>query len=313
MGQGPWWMERVQGLLQPPALEGLSLGALWRLTQALQFVRDNTDEALLRIDRSAWSTAPALWSAFVERETQVDEALGQASARVAQRVQRGELGPAAFRAAWETLGFATHADDAGTPADDFLDGLFRLTRLTLGEALPPEGSPNMASRAQRTADFLDVTNPGGADVVFDLGSGSGKLALTVGGSSQARVVGVECGASYVASARQSARTLGLQNVTFVHADVRDVSLEPGTVFYLYFPFRGAVARTMAQRLGQLARTRAITVYTSGPLEGYGEHFLREVDQGRLRLCERRGAFAEVLVLRSHGASQTVPPALEVAT
>ena len=47
-----------------------------------------------------------------------------------------------------------------------------------------------------------------------------------------------------------------------------------------------------------ARERDITVYASGPRNGYGEHFLAEVERGALCLSERRGEHQEVLVLHS---------------
>ena len=298
MPRGPWWISRVDVLSAPVELGLLGLGGLWRLSESLQFVRDNVDAALLPADFLGTPSAEPAWSAFLRRELDVRRALREAGARVVKQIQRGELGPRDFRVTWETLGFLPHAEDAGTAADDYLDGLFQMTRLTLGEEMPVDGSPNMASRAERVADFLKVTEPSAADVVMDLGSGNGKFALTVSSSSLTRVVGVELGGSYVAAARRTAHGLALQNVHFIHADVRDVDLSPGSIFYLYHPFRGVVAKTVSEMLGRLARRKDITVYLAGPGVGYAEHFLHEVETGALSLRERRGEFSDVLVLGS---------------
>lgn len=156
----------------------------------------------------------------------------------------------------------------------------------------------MSSRAHRVADFLSVTEPEDDDVVIDIGSGSGKVALTVGASTFAEVRGVEYGDSYVASARHTAAALGLENVAFEHADVRDVDLSQGSIFYLYYPFHGEPARAVAETLGRLGRTKDITVYGSGPSADFGEHFMTQVENGALELCGLRGEFSEAFVLRS---------------
>src|SRR5262249_5082750 len=145
----PWWMARVLQVLSPSALSPLGLGALWQLHQQLEHVRENTELHLLQEDFRAVPDAPALWACFEARETAVRNAVHEAAAEMARRVREGELSPELFRTAWERLGFSPHAVGAGTPADDFLDGLLHLSRLTLGEASPACGMPNMASRAER--------------------------------------------------------------------------------------------------------------------------------------------------------------------
>lgn len=298
MPSAPWWIERVDRLLEVSDLTALEAGPLWQLSEGLQFIRENVELALLPIDFDGTPSAQGLWSAFEVREGEVLAALGAAVAKVAATMREGGLAPERFRVSWESLGFAQNADGAATPADDYLDAVFQVSRLTLGEPRPISGLLNMASRAERIADFLSVTAPGVEDLVFDLGSGNGKVALTVAASTFTRVRGVELGLSYVTAARASVTLLGLQNLDFVHADVREVDLSAGTIFYLYYPFHGAVARTVAETLGRLAREKDIRLYVNGPRLDFAEHFLREVEGGSLNLTERRGAFSEVMVLRS---------------
>lgn len=298
MPHGPWWSEHVGRLLEPAALGALGLGALYRLNEGLRFVRDNVDASLLPHDFRAHPETEAVWAGFLEREREVGAALGVAQAKACRGIAAGEVSPSGFRQRWQTLGYRQHATDGGTPADDYLDGLYAGPTPTLDLARPPEGSPNMASRAERTSDFLAVMEPSASDVVMDLGSGSGKLALTVAASSEAHVVGVEYVAEYVAEARRSAHALGLRRLRFEQADARAVDLSEANVFYLYFPFRGAVARAVAEALGRLARERPIRIFAAGPGPEFGDHFLREVEAGALELRERRGEFGQVLVLGS---------------
>lgn len=291
-------MERVAQLVEPAEVDHLPVGELWALSEQLQFVRENIVLEELEADFPLFPDARSRWTAFLHREQQVRGALTRSVGMVAEELRSGRLGADAFRRGWESLGFVPNADGGGTPADDYLDAVSQVARYTVGEPTPPSGMPNMASRAHRIADFLAVTSPSSSDVVIDIGSGSGKVALTVAASTRAQVRGVEYGESYVAAARRSCEFLGIANLTFVHADARVADLSAGTIFYLYYPFHGEVARTVVSRLGAMARTRPITVYAGGPSNGFGEHFLREAEAGAWRLSERRGEFGEVLVLRS---------------
>ncbi|MCA2976924.1 MAG: hypothetical protein INH41_00510 [Myxococcaceae bacterium] len=294
----PWWFSHVSSLVEPAGVDELSLGTLWSLSERLRFVRDNVDPALLAVDLQAAPAASVTWATFLAREAQVALALGLATEAEQRTIRTGGRPPAAFRAHWEKLGVRGHERRDGSPADDYLDALFKTSRLTYVSSTEERVHVNLGSRASRVSDFLSVTAPAEDDVVFDLGSGSGKLALTVAASSVTAVQGVELLAHAVADSNGSARALGLQNVAFHRADVRDVDLSAGSIFYLYYPFHGAVASTVASTLGQLADQKDITIYASGPNRDYGEFFLREVDRGALSLAERRGEFDEVMVLQS---------------
>ncbi|RKG73753.1 methyltransferase domain-containing protein, partial [Corallococcus terminator] len=289
---------RAEILLAPGDLKTLSLGAQWELFERFSFVQENVEPALLLLDVRARPELQILWTALEARALLVTAALDAAGEDVAQRLRTGGLSPAHFREQWEGLGFTEATGRASTAADDWLEGLLRISRITTGQDRPPFGQVNMASRAQRISDFLSVTSPGQSDTVYDLGCGNGKFAITVAASSAARVKGVEYGQTYVDSARRNGERFALPNLEFIHADVRDVDLSDGTAFYLYFPFWGEVAHAVARTLGDIARARDITVYASGPQLDYGEHFLEQVSQGALRLAPERLAFADVMVLRS---------------
>jgi 23S rRNA (uracil1939-C5)-methyltransferase len=282
----PWWFSSVERLGEASATS--TLGECWSRSERVRFIRDTMDAKAVAQDVAGSPLASERWATFLALEQQAFLALEAATGRERAFLAGGGRPPEAFRAHWEALGFVAHVDFGGTPADDYLDALFSTSRLRYEAAAAAGANVNLGSRAARVSDFLDVTRPGAADVVFDLGSGSGKLALTVAASTVSSVLGVELLDQAVADARSSAHALGLDNASFAHADVRDVDLAAGSIFYLYYPFRGAVASTVAATLGALARDRPITIYASGPVWDYGEFFLREVDSGALRLRERRG-------------------------
>lgn len=294
----PWWVERAEILLASKEARTLELGALWELFERFSFVRENVEPDLLLLDVRARPELQALWDELEARAGSVNDALEVAGEDVAEQLRTGALVPARFRARWEGLGFTEASDRASTAADDWLEGLLRISRLTTGPNRPPCGQVNMASRAQRISDFLSITSPGQHDTVYDLGCGNGKFAITVAASSSARVKGVEYSQAYVESARRNGERFALSNLEFIHSDVRDVDLSDGTAFYLYFPFWGEVAHAVARMLGHAARARDITVYASGPRNDYGEHFLEQVSQGALALSPHRLDFADVMVLRS---------------
>lgn len=294
----PWWVERAESLLASKDVRTLDLGALWELFERFSFVRENVEPDLLLLDVRARPELQALWDALGVHAHSVTEALDAAGADVARELRSGVLSPERFRARWEGLGFTEAAGRASTAADDWLEGLLRISRITIGQDRPPSGQVNMASRAQRISDFLSITHPGPHDTIYDLGCGNGKFAITVAASCSARVKGVEFGQSYVEAARRTGERFALPNLEFIHADVRDVDLSDGTSFYLFFPFWGEVALAVARMLGAVARARDITVYASGPRHDYGEHFLEQVSQGALCLAPGRQDFADVMVLRS---------------
>jgi hypothetical protein len=77
-------------------------------------------------------------------------------------------------------------------------------------------------------------------------------------------VGIEVDASFIASARDCARSLNLDRVAFLHEDARTANLSRGTVFYLYTPFTGALLRAVLERLREQAATSSIRIATLGP-------------------------------------------------
>jgi SAM-dependent methyltransferase len=79
-----------------------------------------------------------------------------------------------------------------------------------------------------------VTAPGTR--VLDIGCGAGKFCLVGASLTDGRFTGVEQRAELVAAARKAARTLGLSDIEFLHANVTEIAFAEYDAFYLYNPF-----------------------------------------------------------------------------
>lgn len=81
--------------------------------------------------------------------------------------------------------------------------------------------------------MLDLAGVTERDVVYDLGSGDGRIVLAAARRG-ARAVGVELDADLVAQSRAAARRAGLQDrATFHHGDLFQADLSEATVVTLY--------------------------------------------------------------------------------
>ena len=150
--------------------------------------------------------------------------------------------------------------------DDLLSGVLQLEE--------PAASPNPANQemvsyqptpARHIFDLLRVAELSAADVLVDLGSGLGHVALLVSICTPARCIGVELEAAYIERARQCAHRLHLNNVTFLTQDAREADLSSGTVFYLYTPFLGSILATVLDRVRREAASRPIRICSYGPI------------------------------------------------
>jgi hypothetical protein len=103
---------------------------------------------------------------------------------------------------------------------------------------------------------------GPEDVLVDLGSGLGKVALLAHLVTGCVARGIEIAPALVRGARAAAARIGAE-VHFTEDDARTSPLDDGTVFFLYLPFSGAALAEMVLRLEAVARRRAIVVCALG--------------------------------------------------
>ena len=83
-------------------------------------------------------------------------------------------------------------------------------------------------------EMLKLAGVWRGDVVYDLGSGDGRIVILAAQKYGARGVGIEIDAALVALSRELAREGGVDHlVTFVEADLFTADISPATVVMLY--------------------------------------------------------------------------------
>lgn len=164
-------------------------------------------------------------------------------------------------------------EDAGGPAngvgydylDELISGVLQIEEPdTRDISSDPEKVFYQPTPARHIFRLIGLTTLAAGDVLVDLGSGLGHVAILVVICTDARSVGIELEAAYVERARQCAQRLNLTKATFLQEDARAADLSAGTVFYLYTPFRGSILGAVLDRLRREAVTRRIRICSYGP-------------------------------------------------
>jgi SAM-dependent methyltransferase len=118
-----------------------------------------------------------------------------------------------------------------------IGGLVRLLVLGIhagGCIHPGADVPYVQTPHEVVAEMLRLAEVGRDDVVYDLGSGDGRLVIAAARDFGARGVGVEIDPRLVASSAESARRAGVgDRVSFREADLFQVDLSDATVVTLY--------------------------------------------------------------------------------
>jgi SAM-dependent methyltransferase len=118
-----------------------------------------------------------------------------------------------------------------------LAGLVVLVVMVVGCAGAPTGSPGIlfvATPEQVGIEMLKLAGVSRQDVVYDLGSGDGRLVIAAAREFGARAVGVEIEARLVQDSRENALKAGVADRTeFLWQDIFRADIAPATVVALY--------------------------------------------------------------------------------
>ena len=194
----------------------------------------------------------------------LEDANARVCADIRQAVIRGE-GAACLRAWLDTLGSPGAPLDGYDHADALVAGMFDFANVHDSGAAPGQDMVfYQPTPVRHVVAMIDKLALGPGDTLMDLGSGLGHVPMLANIFTGASTLGIELQAPLVERARETARALGLQGVSFVPGDARAVDLSEGTVFYLYTPFKGAVMDEVLARLAVEAVRRPLRIATFGP-------------------------------------------------
>lgn len=114
----------------------------------------------------------------------------------------------------------------------------RTGKFALLAAKIDEDSPYIAPYVptpQEVVDrMLDLAEVRSGDVVYDLGSGDGRIVITAASRYGVKAVGFEIDASLIKSSRANIKAAGLEHLVEIREeDIRNVDLSPASVVTLY--------------------------------------------------------------------------------
>ena len=94
--------------------------------------------------------------------------------------------------------------------------------------------PYVPTHEKVVAEMLKVANVKKADVLYDLGSGDGRIVITAAKKFGTRGTGIELVPSLVREARENAEKAGVSQLTkFVEGDIFEAEISDATVVTLY--------------------------------------------------------------------------------
>jgi SAM-dependent methyltransferase len=109
-----------------------------------------------------------------------------------------------------------------------------LLALTACVRVPGQDVPDVRTPLVVVNEMLRLAEVTASDVVYDLGSGDGRILIAAARDRGARGVGLEIDPALVAQSTARARRLGLgDRLSFRHQDLFEADLTPATVVTLY--------------------------------------------------------------------------------
>lgn len=144
--------------------------------------------------------------------------------------------------------------------DTFVDEMLGIDHIPSDSELPRGGTPYLPCGVDEIMRMVRDVPLSANDVLVDLGSGIGRVAILAHLLSGARCGGIEIQRQLVAVGRELVDTLKLPEVAFAVGNALDMPLD-ANIYFMYSPFNGETLRSMLGRLEELARTRPIVVCT----------------------------------------------------
>lgn len=120
---------------------------------------------------------------------------------------------------------------------------------------------------ERIESFFELAPVSSSDVVYDLGSGDGRLVIAALEKGASRAVGVELNPEHIEVARMKAKNKGLEDkVAFLQKDMMDVDLSDASVVFCYLSM--GAAKTLKSKFEAELKTGARVVMESFSVPGW---------------------------------------------
>lgn len=115
--------------------------------------------------------------------------------------------------------------------------------------------------------FFKIAPVSSSDVVYDLGSGDGRLLFAALDKGAGRTVGVELNPEHIRTAEEIAKSKSVEGkITFVESDVMEVSLSDATLVLCYLS--PAASTTLKPRLESELKPGTRVVMETFPVPGW---------------------------------------------
>lgn len=126
-----------------------------------------------------------------------------------------------------------------------------------------------ASSYSIISDFLEQFSPQQGEVVYDLGSGFGRVVIFGALNSEAEFRGIEISELRTQKAELLAKQLGLTNTAFYAGNVLDFDLSEGDIFFLFNPFNPPTLAAVTDKLEKISHSKKIRIASwGGPSDDY---------------------------------------------
>lgn len=146
---------------------------------------------------------------------------------------------------------------------------------------PPVREPDVIfvpTRESVADDMLRMAKVTSADVVYDLGSGDGRILMLAAQKYGARGVGIEIDPKLVAIAQQVAKDGEAEGrVTFIHGDLFEADISPATVVTIYLS--PGVNRKLEPKLRKELRPGTRIVSHQFPIGTWPPEETKEAEDG----------------------------------
>jgi SAM-dependent methyltransferase len=115
--------------------------------------------------------------------------------------------------------------------------------------------------------FFEICTVSSLDVVYDLGSGDGRLLFAALDKGAGQCVGIDIDPERIKVSKETAKLKGLENrVTFKEADIMDVDLSPASVILCYIYSSASAA--LKPKLEKELKSGTKVVMESFPVHGW---------------------------------------------